>query len=95
LTAHPDGCEQNIKNQIEYVKSKGANGAKSISNWCFDRIWISFKISSAFGSDAATIGVFLKTTTRKNSFPGWYNSAAFEEAQKQVYMLKCQRRCLF
>jgi enoyl-[acyl-carrier protein] reductase/trans-2-enoyl-CoA reductase (NAD+) len=22
LTAHPDGCEQNIKNQIEYVKSK-------------------------------------------------------------------------
>jgi trans-2-enoyl-CoA reductase len=34
---------------------------KSISN-CFDRFWISFKISSAFGSDAATIGVFLKTT---------------------------------
>jgi enoyl-[acyl-carrier protein] reductase/trans-2-enoyl-CoA reductase (NAD+) len=31
LTAHPDGCEQNIKNQIEYVKSKGAiNGAKKV-----------------------------------------------------------------
>jgi enoyl-[acyl-carrier protein] reductase/trans-2-enoyl-CoA reductase (NAD+) len=29
LTA--DGCEQNIKNQIEYVKSKGAiNGAKKV-----------------------------------------------------------------
>ena len=23
LTAHPDGCAQNIKNQIDYVKSKG------------------------------------------------------------------------
>jgi enoyl-[acyl-carrier protein] reductase/trans-2-enoyl-CoA reductase (NAD+) len=30
LTAHPDGCEQNIKNQI-YIKSKGAiNGAKKV-----------------------------------------------------------------
>jgi enoyl-[acyl-carrier protein] reductase/trans-2-enoyl-CoA reductase (NAD+) len=30
LTAQ-DGCEQNIKNQIEYVKSKGAiNGAKKV-----------------------------------------------------------------
>jgi hypothetical protein len=24
LTAHPKGCEQSVKNQIEYVKSKGA-----------------------------------------------------------------------
>ena len=23
-TAHPVGCAQNVKNQIEYVKSKGA-----------------------------------------------------------------------
>jgi enoyl-[acyl-carrier protein] reductase/trans-2-enoyl-CoA reductase (NAD+) len=31
LTAHPDGCEQNIKNQMIYVKSKGAiNGAKKV-----------------------------------------------------------------
>ena len=22
LTAHPDGCAQNVKNQIEFVKSK-------------------------------------------------------------------------
>jgi enoyl-[acyl-carrier protein] reductase/trans-2-enoyl-CoA reductase (NAD+) len=24
LTSHPDGCEQNVKNQIKYVQSKGA-----------------------------------------------------------------------
>ena len=23
LTSHPSGCEQNVKNQIAYVKSKG------------------------------------------------------------------------
>ena len=25
-TAHPVGCAQNVKNQIEYVKSKGGRG---------------------------------------------------------------------
>ena len=31
LTSHPVGCEQNVKNQIEYVKSKGAiDGAKKV-----------------------------------------------------------------
>jgi enoyl-[acyl-carrier protein] reductase/trans-2-enoyl-CoA reductase (NAD+) len=31
LTAHPKGCEQNVKNQIAYVKSKGTiEGAKRV-----------------------------------------------------------------
>ena len=31
LTAHPEGAAQNVKNQIAYVKSKGAiNGAKKV-----------------------------------------------------------------
>ena len=31
LTAHPDGAEANVKNQIDYVKSKGAiEGAKKV-----------------------------------------------------------------
>jgi enoyl-[acyl-carrier protein] reductase/trans-2-enoyl-CoA reductase (NAD+) len=61
---------------------------KSISN-CFDRFWISFKISSAFGSDAATIGVFLKTTTAgRTASPGWYNSAAFEKKHKSRFICK-------
>ena len=25
LTAHPEGCAQNVKNQIDYVKSRGKN----------------------------------------------------------------------
>ena len=43
------------------------------------------RISSAFGCDAATIGVFFEKppSEGKTASPGWYNSAAFEqEAQK-------------
>ncbi len=87
LTAHPDGCAQNIKNQIEYVKSKGhIHGAKIVlvigSSTGFG---LASRITSAFGSGAGTIGVFFEKppSEGKTATPGWYNSAAFEtEAQK-------------
>ena len=62
LTAHPAGCEQNVKNQIEYVKSKGAiNGAKKVLViGASTGFGLASRISSAFGSDAATIGVFFE-----------------------------------
>jgi enoyl-[acyl-carrier protein] reductase/trans-2-enoyl-CoA reductase (NAD+) len=87
LTAHPDGSEQNIKNQIEYVKSKGAiNGAKKVLViGASTGFGLASRISSAFGSDAATIGVFFEKppTEGRTASPGWYNSAAFEkEANK-------------
>jgi enoyl-[acyl-carrier protein] reductase/trans-2-enoyl-CoA reductase (NAD+) len=47
LTAHPDGCEQNIKNQ--YVKSKGAiNGAKKVLVIMLRQDLISFKNFKCF-----------------------------------------------
>ncbi len=87
LTAHPAGCEQNVKNQIEYVKSKGAiNGAKKVLViGASTGFGLASRISSAFGSDAATIGVFFEKPPMpgKTASPGWYNSAAFEkEAHK-------------
>lgn len=87
LTAHPAGCEQNVKNQIEYVKSKGPiNGAKKVLViGASTGFGLASRISSAFGSDAATIGVFFEKPPMegKTASPGWYNSAAFEkEAHK-------------
>lgn len=87
LTAHPAGCEQSVKNQIEYVKSKGAiNGAKKVLViGASTGFGLASRISSAFGSDAATIGVFFEKPplAGKTASPGWYNSAAFEkEAHK-------------
>jgi enoyl-[acyl-carrier protein] reductase/trans-2-enoyl-CoA reductase (NAD+) len=82
LTAHPKGCEQNVKNQIEYVKSKGKiEGAKRVLViGASTGFGLASRISSAFGCDAATIGVFFEKppTEGKTASPGWYNSAAFE-----------------
>ncbi len=86
LTAHPDGCAQNIKNQIEYVKSKGhIDGAKKVLViGASTGFGLASRITSAFGSGAGTIGVFFEKppSEGKTATPGWYNSAAFEtEAQ--------------
>ena len=86
-TSHPIGCEQNVKNQIDYVKSKGPiDGAKKVLViGASTGFGLASRISSAFGSDAATIGVFFEKppTEGKTASPGWYNSAAFEtEAHK-------------
>jgi len=87
LTSHPDGCRQNVKNQIAYVKSKGAiDGPKKVLViGASTGFGLASRITGAFGSNAATIGVFFEKppTEGKTASPGWYNSAAFEEeAQK-------------
>src|SRR5690606_19604185 len=87
LTAHPEGAAQHIKNQIEYVKSKGksADGSKDVLviGACTG-FGIACRISAAFGSDAASIGLFFEKPASEGKLgtEGWYNSAAFEkEAQ--------------
>lgn len=87
LTSQPKGCEQNVKNQIAYIKSKGPiDGAKKVLViGASTGFGLSSRITSAFGSDAATIGVFFEKPAAdgKTASPGWYNSAAFEkEAHK-------------
>jgi enoyl-[acyl-carrier protein] reductase/trans-2-enoyl-CoA reductase (NAD+) len=86
LTAHPAGAAQSVKNQIEYIKSKGTiNGAKKVLViGASTGFGLASRITSAFGSNAATIGVFFEKAPSegKTASPGWYNSAAFEkEAQ--------------
>ena len=87
LTSHPKGCEQNVIDQIEYVKSKGAiDGAKKVLViGASTGFGLASRITSAFGSGASTIGVFFEKPPSEGrpASPGWYNSAAFEkEAHK-------------
>jgi len=88
LTAHPDGAAENVKNQIDYVKSKGKikNGPKKVLViGASTGFGLSSRISAAFGSDAATIGVFFEKAPSEGRLAtaGWYNTAAFEkEAEK-------------
>jgi enoyl-[acyl-carrier protein] reductase/trans-2-enoyl-CoA reductase (NAD+) len=83
LTAHPYGCEKNVKNQIDYVKSNGTiDGAtKVLVIGASTGFGLASRITSAFGSRASTIGVFFEKepSEGKTASPGWYNSAAFEK----------------
>ena len=89
LTSHPEGCAENVKTQIEYVKSKGqiVNGPKKVLViGASTGFGLASRISAAFGSNAATIGVFFEKpgTEGRPGTAGWYNSAAFEEQAKNA-----------
>ena len=88
-TAHPEGCAANVQAQIDYVKSQPAltDGPKKVlvigSSTGYG---LASRIVPAFGSGAATIGVFFEKpgTERKTGSAGWYNSVAFEAAAKEA-----------
>lgn len=86
-TTHPVGCEANVKEQIELIKAKGkiANGPKKVLVvGSSSGYGLASRITSAFGSDAATIGVFFEKTSSetKPGTAGWYNTAAFDKFAK-------------
>ena len=87
LTSHPEGCDKNVLTQINYTKSKGEiNGPKKVLViGASTGFGLASRITSAFGSKAATIGVFFEkpSTEGKPASPGWYNSAAFEKYAHQ------------
>lgn len=83
--AHPVGCAEHVKEQIEYVKAQGpvANGPKNVlvigSSTGYG---LASRITAAFGSGAKTLGIFFEKepTESKTASAGWYNTAAFEQA---------------
>ncbi len=83
-TAHPTGCEANVKQQIARVKADGAvkNGPKKVLIiGASTGYGLASRITAAFGSGAATLGIFLEkpATEKKTGSAGWYNSGAFEK----------------
>jgi enoyl-[acyl-carrier protein] reductase/trans-2-enoyl-CoA reductase (NAD+) len=83
-TAHPQGCAKHVAEQIAVVKSRGLveNGPKKVlvigSSTGYG---LSSRIAAAFGSNAATVGVFFERpgTEDRCATAGWYNTAAFEQ----------------
>ena len=82
-TAHPDGCRENIKQQIEYVKSQPAidSAKKVLVIGASAGYGLSSRISMAFSGNASTIGIIFDkpASGKRTASAGWYNSAAFEE----------------
>lgn len=83
VTAHPAGCEANVQQQIDYVKGQGTfNGPKRVLViGASTGYGLAARISAAFASGAATVGVFLERAgeSSKPGTAGWYNSAAFHK----------------
>ena len=83
-TAHPDGCAKHVAEQIAVVRNRGpiADGPKKVlvigSSTGYG---LASRIATAFGSGAATIGVFFEKSgeATKCATAGWYNSVAFEK----------------
>ena len=84
-TTHPTGCAMNVAEQIAVVKANGPidDGPKKVLViGASTGYGLASRITAAFGSGAATIGVFLEkpASESKPGSAGWYNSAAFEKA---------------
>ena len=83
-TAHPVGCAKNVADQIAVVRNRGpiAKGPQKVlvigSSTGYG---LASRIVAAFGSDAATLGVFYEKSgdAEHTATAGWYNSAAFEQ----------------
>lgn len=82
-TAHPDGCRQIVKSQIDYVKNAGKiNGPKKVLVVGASMGYgLASRISAAYGCGASTIGVIFdkQGSDSKTASAGWYNTAAFEK----------------
>lgn len=86
-TAHPTGCAKHVADQIAVVKAGGhlEGGPKKVlvigSSTGYG---LASRIAAAFGSGAATIGVFFEKPAEADrcGTAGWYNSAAFEHEAK-------------
>ncbi|MFY9334142.1 MAG: enoyl-ACP reductase FabV [Porticoccaceae bacterium] len=87
ITTHPLGCETNVKNQIDFIKSQPAIDApkRVLVIGSSTGYGLAARIAAAFGSGAATLGIFFEKpgSESKPGTAGWYNSAAFHKFAEQ------------
>ncbi|MEE4277610.1 MAG: enoyl-ACP reductase FabV [Halieaceae bacterium] len=91
-TTHPEGCAQNVRRQIDYVREQARqHGAIAGADQPPKRVLVigastgyglASRIVAAFGCGAETLGVFFEKegSERKPGTAGWYNAAAFHQA---------------
>jgi len=85
VTAHPTGCAAHIQEQIDHVKAQGPikHGPKKVLViGASTGYGLASRITAAFGSGAATLGIFYERPSEEGrpATPGWYNSIAFTRA---------------
>ncbi len=87
--AHPDGCEQSVENQIQYIQNQNIDKAMTPKNvlviGCSTGYGLASRITAAYGYGAKTLGIcFEKSPTEKRTgTAGFYNTAAFHKFAKE------------
>ena len=88
-TAHPRGCELNVREQIAVARAAGVRGEgprRVLIIGASTGYGLAARITAAFGFGAATLGVFFEKPGKpaKTGTAGWYNAAAFDRAAKEA-----------
>lgn len=83
ITAHPEGCKENVRRQIEYAKKqeKKACPKKVLVIGSSTGYGLASRISAAYIGGAATLGIMFEKESngKRTATPGFYNTRAFEE----------------
>jgi enoyl-[acyl-carrier protein] reductase / trans-2-enoyl-CoA reductase (NAD+) len=87
VTAHPEGCAAHVQEWIDYVKTHGAinlGPARVLVIGASTGYGLASRITAAFGSGAATLGIFYERPSEEGrpATPGWYNTIAFTRAAR-------------
>ena len=94
-TAHPKGCAESVRRQIEHAKLKGKvtfpgktgeDPVKALIIGSSTGYGLASRIAVAYGYGASTMGVAFEKEGRpekkRTASAGWYNTIAFEEQAK-------------
>ncbi|MBS7530259.1 trans-2-enoyl-CoA reductase family protein [Hazenella sp. IB182353] len=87
-TAHPEGCQAQVEEQIRYVLEQNKiSGPKNVLIiGASTGYGLASRIVSTFGCGANTIGVSFErpSSGKRTATAGWYNTAAFEKNARQA-----------
>lgn len=82
-TAHPEGCAENVNQQIQYVQQQAAlsNIKNVLIIGCSTGYGLASRIVAATACKSATLGVMFEkpASGKRTASAGWYNTAAFED----------------
>lgn len=83
VTAHPNGCKENVRRQIAYAKQYEKNNCpkKVLVIGSSTGYGLASRISAAYTGGAATLGIMFEKESngKRTATPGFYNTRAFEE----------------
>ena len=99
-TAHPEGCKENVKEQIAYVKGQNITGGpkKVLVIGASTGYGLASRITAAFGCHAATLELCLRnplTAKEQLHQAGIIQRLLKKKLQKKDYTQNLLTRCFF